>query len=86
MDNTSFEQRLNVLVEEISSFPSFDAGKTFLVKKRSCNTNPDIKSRLLNVQDSLDYLSVSIKYILFDLEVTRRENGNLKKLLEKRNQ
>ena len=30
----------------------------------------------------LDYLRLSIKYLVFDLEATRRENGYLRKMLE----
>ncbi len=35
-----------------------------------------------SLQDSLDYLRLSIKYLLFDLEATRRENNYLRKMLE----
>jgi hypothetical protein len=31
-----------------------------------------------DLQDSLDYLRLSIKYIMFDLEATRRERDALK--------
>lgn len=34
-----------------------------------------------SLQESLDYLQVCVKYTLFDLEATRRENEALKKLL-----
>jgi hypothetical protein len=34
------------------------------------------------LQESLDYLRLSIKYLVFDLEATRRENQYLRKLLE----
>ena len=35
-----------------------------------------------DLQESLDYLRLSIKYLVFDLEATRRENGYLRKMLE----
>ena len=34
------------------------------------------------LQESIDFLRLSIKYILFDLEATRRENQYLRKMLE----
>jgi len=37
-----------------------------------------------NLQESLDYLRICIKYQLFDLEATRRENKYLRKLLEEK--
>ena len=35
-----------------------------------------------SLQESLDYLRVCVKYQVFDLEATRRENEYLRKLLE----
>ena len=37
---------------------------------------------LTKLQQSLDYLRVMVKYQLFDLEATRRENAQLRKMLE----
>jgi len=34
------------------------------------------------LQESIDFLRLSIKYLLFDLEATRRENTYLRKMLE----
>ena len=34
------------------------------------------------VDESLDYLRLSIKYLVFDLEATRRENEYLRKLVQ----
>jgi hypothetical protein len=34
------------------------------------------------LEESLDYLRVCIKYMVFDLEATRRENRDLRKLSE----
>jgi len=34
------------------------------------------------LQESIDFLRLGIKYLLFDLEATRRENGYLRKMLE----
>ena len=41
-----------------------------------------IGKSVASLQDSLDYLRLSIKYLLFDLEATRRENSYLRKMLE----
>lgn len=37
-----------------------------------------------DLQESLDQLRVQIKYLLFDVEATRRENRYLRQLLENR--
>lgn len=41
-----------------------------------------IEKDLATLQESLDYLRICIKYMVFDLEATRRENEHLRKLLE----
>jgi len=38
-----------------------------------------------SMDDVLDYLRMQVKYLLFDLEATRRENGYLRRMLETRN-
>jgi len=50
-------------------------------KKMQLNRKNFNKS-LADLQESLDYLRVCIKYQAFDLEATRRENEYLRKLLE----
>ena len=35
------------------------------------------------LQESIDFLRLGIKYLLFDLEATRRENSYLRKMLER---
>ena len=37
------------------------------------------------LQESLDYLRLSVKYLVFDLEATRRENAYLRRLVEQGN-
>lgn len=37
------------------------------------------------LQEALDYLRLSVKYLVFDLEATRRENQYLRKMLENKN-
>lgn len=37
-----------------------------------------------SVEDLLDYIRLQTKYVMFDLEATRRENRYLRKMLERR--
>ena len=41
-----------------------------------------LRQQVSSLQESLDYLRLSIKYLVFDLEATRRENGYLRRMLE----
>lgn len=82
MDETVFEKKLDELVKEIGSVPGTKQKKLILLAKRTQDTHKKLSKSVNNLQESLDYLRISIKYILFDLEATRRENKYLKKLLE----
>jgi hypothetical protein len=44
-----------------------------------------LKKQVSTLQDSLDTLRLYIKYLIFDIEATRRENVELRKLLEEKN-
>lgn len=82
MEDAIFEERINELVKEIGSMPSKDKRRTLLLtRKPACPKSQSRKARV-RLQNSIDYLRVSIKYLLFDLEATRRENDYLTSLLK----
>lgn len=41
-----------------------------------------MKKTLGELQESLDQLRLTVKYLVFDLEATRRENTYLRKLID----
>lgn len=84
MNEAFFGKKLNELVNEIGAMPNSQQKKLILLTKKTRETQKQLKKNVHNLQESLDYLRVSIKYLLFDLEATRRENAYLKKLLEDR--
>ncbi len=82
MDDATFESKLNELVKEIGSIPAPEQKKLIMLARKTHNAHKKLKNSVSGLQESLDYLRVSIKYLLFDLEATRRENRYLKKLLD----
>ena len=82
MDETAFEKKLNELVDEIGTIPVSQRKKLISLAQRTQNCHEKLKKSISSLQESLDYLRLSIKYLLFDLEATRRENVYLRKLLE----
>ncbi len=82
MDETSFQEKLAELVKEIGNMPDEDKLKLEMLAKQSKERQAKLKATVNNLQESIDYLRLSIKYLLFDLEATRRENGYLRKMLE----
>ena len=85
MDEIAFEQKLNELADEIDSVPEPHRAKFIDLVKQTGNCHRRLRKSVNSLQESLDYLRVSVKYLLFDLESTRRENASLKKLLEDSN-
>ncbi len=82
MDVTVFEGKLNELVKEMSSMPGPQQQKLLLLARQTNKSHKQLRKSVDNLQESLDYLRISLKYLIFDLEATRRENAQLKKMLK----
>jgi hypothetical protein len=82
MDENTFQKKLAELVHEIGNLPPEDRSKLQTLADQSKERHEKLKKTVSSLQDSMDYLRLSIKYLLFDLEATRRENGYLRKMLE----
>ena len=80
MDQGVIERQLNELVDHIGSIPT-RAKKTPVIGKSTHRGNEQADKNPDKLQDSLDYLRISVKYLLFDLDVTNRENRALRKLV-----
>jgi len=84
MDETTFQKKLGELVEEIQTMPEKDRTKLASLAEETKKRHEKLKKTVHNLHESLDFLRLSIKYMLFDLEATRRENEYLRKLLQDR--
>lgn len=82
MDESKFKKKLNEIIREMDSVPQPQRNKLILLAKKTQDSHEKLKEKVNELQHSLDYLRVSIKYLIFDLEATRRENAHYKKLLE----
>ncbi|HOW72896.1 MAG TPA: hypothetical protein PKY77_20030 [Phycisphaerae bacterium] len=82
MDEGAFQKRLGELVDEIKALPKPDRDKLALLAEETKQRHQELKKTVNNLHESIDFLRLSIKYLLFDLEATRRENGYLRKMLE----
>jgi hypothetical protein len=85
MDDAVFEERINELVKEIGSVPTPNKARLMELAKRTGQSHKKLTKSVERLQESLDCLRVSVKYLVFDLEATRRENGELKKTLDEKN-
>lgn len=82
MDEATFQKRLSELVAQIGSLPEPDRAKLNLLAEETRQRHQELKKTVSGLQESIDFLRLSIKYLLFDLEATRRENAYLRRMLE----
>ena len=82
MDETNLEHKLNELVNEFGGAADPQNNRLAMLAKQATASQKKLKKSVDCLQESLDYLRICIKYQLFDLEATRRENSYLRKLLE----
>jgi hypothetical protein len=82
MDEDTFQRRLSELVAEIGTLPAGEREKLELLAEQTKQRHKELRETVSTLHESIDFLRLSIKYLVFDLEATRRENGYLRKMLE----
>jgi len=84
MKELNIESKLKELVKEVGGNIEPQYTKLRELANKVNNNQKQLKKSVDSLQESLDYLRVCIKYQIFDLEATRRENKYLRKMLEER--
>lgn len=82
MDEMAFQKKLVELVKEMGDLPAEERAKLETLAAQTRERQAKLHQTVSSLQSSIDYLRLSIKYLLFDLEATRRENAQLRKMLE----
>ncbi len=83
MGEQEFQQRLSELLGQINTLPETERTQMLQLADETRSRHERMKKTINDLQDSLDYLRLSVKYLVFDLEATRRENQYLRKLLDR---
>lgn len=82
MDEISFEDKMNHILDRIRELPANKATEA----ADSAEARRDrVQHSMHELQEALDYLRLSVKYLVFDLEATRRENNYLRRIIEQSN-
>lgn len=82
MSELEFQKKLAELLGEITTLPASERAKLQEAATQVRKTHQRLTDSVSSLQESVDYLRLSIKYLVFDLEATRRENELLRTLLE----
>jgi len=81
MDRARFANELNELVKQFGGAADPTYKRLVELAKQAEDSQKQIQQDVDYFSESLDYLRVCIKYLLLDIEATRRENDYLRKLL-----
>ena len=73
MDEIAFQNKLAELMGEISTLPKAERDKLANMAQQTQEQHAKLRKTVHDLQESLDYLRLSIKYLVFDLEATPPE-------------
>ncbi|MDH4201866.1 MAG: hypothetical protein OEV87_03145 [Phycisphaerae bacterium] len=82
MDDVNFREKLFELLKDIDGVTTPEKSKVIQLTKKTRQGQDMLQQKLSNLQQSLDSLRLGLKYLIFDLEATRRENNDLRKRLD----
>ncbi len=82
MTEQDFQEVLEGLIAEISPTDGADRAQLPRMPSVEDAVTNKVRTGVLTLAESVDFLRTAIKYVLFDLEATRRENVLLRRLLE----
>jgi len=85
MNENEFQSKLGELLAQIGNLPDAERPKLEALAAETRQRHTRMKQTIAELQESLDYLRLSVKYLVFDLEATRRENKYLRSLIEAQN-
>lgn len=83
MNEQDFDQKLGELMGQIAALPESERSDLSQLASETRTRHEKMRKTISELQESLDYLRLSVKYLVFDLEATRRENQYLRRLLDR---
>ncbi len=84
MDKDMTFELLEELLDKIGTYPHVSAENRVKLLKFVGKQGKEAEEQLSSILNSIDDLRLYMKYLLFDLESTRRENSYFKKLLDEK--
>jgi hypothetical protein len=81
MNEQDFNDKIGELISQIDQLPEGSRADLHKLVEETRERQQKIRSTVRGLQESLDYLRLSVKYLVFDLEATRRENEYLRRML-----
>ena len=85
MDEQSFQDKFAELINKINKLPEEQRARLEKLAEETRDRRQRIQQSVGQLQESMDHLRLSVKYLVFDLEATRRENAYLRRLVGQMN-
>ncbi len=82
MEDQKFDAQLAEVLDGIEGLGQEDRARIERFARQTRARHEKMRTTLAELQESLDHLRLSVKYLVFDLEATRRENQYLRRLIE----
>ena len=79
LDEREYREALDELLERIDSLPADQRRRLQRLVGETRQRHEKLRESVMRLQETLDTLRVSVKYLIFDVEATRRENEHLRK-------
>jgi hypothetical protein len=77
MAEMALREKVGQLLSEVRNLPAVEADATDIMR----GGTSAMKREMVALEDNLDQIRLAIKYLVFDLEATKRENRLLKEML-----
>lgn len=81
MNEETFDRKLNELVAQIRTLPAGERQSLELLAEETRQRHRKLQETFKSLQETIDLIRLGSKYIVFDLEATRRENARLRKMI-----
>jgi uncharacterized membrane protein len=82
MDDSDFQSKLTAIMGDISTLPPAERDQLQQLAEQARTRHEQLKQTVTQLQENMDFLRLGIKYLVFDLEATRRENDQLRQKLD----
>lgn len=82
MNDQDFQNKLGQLLSQIDELPEDQRARFEALAEETKSRRGRMQDTIKTLQESLDHLRLSVKYLVFDLEATRRENQYLRSMLD----
>jgi len=81
VDEAALREKVGQLLLEVQRKPDAARNDQPVRGARHGPSGSAIKREMANLEDNLDHVRLAVKYLVFDLEATKRENRVLRELL-----